>query len=92
MPFRIDFVSEKAGIWCWRIKGINGRDVYGTLSTGENGRGLYQVAIGSRRTLVIPERFYVPTNLPNGEANLLLALVLEQMDWGPELNQAGEAA
>ncbi|WP_148290872.1 hypothetical protein [Sulfuricella denitrificans] len=90
MPFRIDNVSQKASVWYWRIKGIDGRDVYGTLSTGQNGRGLYQVAIGFTRILVVPERFYVPSNLPSGEACLLLALTLEQMDWGPEVNQDGE--
>ncbi|TCV85823.1 hypothetical protein [Sulfurirhabdus autotrophica] len=92
MAYRIDNVSENTGIWCWKVKGINGKGVYGTLTTGLNGRGLYQVNMGIRHTLIIPERFHVPPDLPTGEASLLLGLALDQMGWGPEVNQEGEIA
>ncbi len=79
MTYRIGNVSENTGIWCWKVKGINGKGVYGTLTTGQNERGLYQVNMDIRHTLIIPERFHVSADLPTGEANLLLELALDQM-------------
>lgn len=90
MPFRIDSVSEMTGGWSWRVKGIRGQGIYGTLATGKGGRGLYQVEMGNMRPLIVPDLFYVPSGLPKGEAKILLSLALERLDWGPEVNQEGD--
>jgi len=108
MTFRIDDVSqcnlgESGGrFWHWRIKGVDGRGVYGSIVTDTLGRGLYVLEgpgileYGERiwprraRCLIAPRDSYVSLEMSPRLARELLALVLDSLGWGPRVDQAGE--
>jgi len=63
MTFRIDEAWRHTGGWKFRIKGIEGKSVYGTLLTDDDGRGLYLIEFEpelppiNRPELIPPKEF-----------------------------------
>lgn len=92
MTFRIDRVVkhtsiERVGRWEWDIKGLEGHGIYCTLSTGENGQGLYLVNLAEHEQIIESSRFAVPLKATHVEAREILASALYGMGWGPEVDQ-----
>lgn len=93
MTFRIDYSRRHEGEWEFRIKGIEGKGVYGAVLTDGNGRGLYlkgfepELPPFNRQELVPPEGFHVPPEATPEQANRLLAVTLNRLGWGPEVDQ-----
>lgn len=87
MTFRIDSVHCKTGSWQWEIKGLKGHGIYCSLGTDEKGCGLYQIEMQQREQILPPERFEIPPGTEKAEANRLLAKALNDIGWGPQVDQ-----
>ena len=95
MTFRIDYIRRRhEDEWEFDIKGIEGRGVYGIVLTDGKGRGLYLKGPEpdfppsfNRRELLPPEEFRVPPDATPEEATRLLAVALNRIGWGPEVDQ-----
>ena len=96
MTIRIDQVRQKGDLWEFDIKGIQGQGVYGSLVTGDDGRGLYIKHLRfdlpsppyfEREDLVSPETFHIPAGTSPTEASRLAAQALVALGWGPEVDQ-----
>jgi hypothetical protein len=108
MTFRIDGVSiwtlGESGqrFWHWRIKGIEGRGVYGSIVSNPQGRGMY-ILEGSEmltllrpdgyqrvRCLMAPRDVYVSFEQSPVIAREVLAIVLLCAGWGPRVDERGD--
>ena len=92
MTYRIDYVSKSkipGYAWCFEIKGFEGRGEYITMYTDQDGRKLYSFASTSIELITGTEAFEVPTDATKAEAYRALALFLDQLGWGPMVDQAG---
>ena len=96
MTFRIDEMELGSSGWRVQIKGMEGKGIYGRLTTAPDGRGLFVVddqdismRKPGRRLLAEPE-FCVPPDTKPEDAMRRVADALERLGWGPEVNQAGK--
>jgi hypothetical protein len=92
MTYRIDLVKKStipSYAWRFEIKGFEGRGEYVTLYTDQDGRKLY--SLGSIDLVLVAgtEAFEVPKEASVAEAYRALALFLDQLGWGPMVDQAG---
>jgi hypothetical protein len=90
MAFRIDDTGCKLGVRNWRIKGINGEGIYGSLVTGAEGQGLYLSDMGTLDEMLTAEQFSVSSTASPEEGSRKLSATLKRIGWGPEVNQIGE--
>jgi hypothetical protein len=95
MTFRIDSVSKidlNGECWLFEIKGYEGRGEYMTLYTDVEGRTPRPISAPPGQTAgVIPgtEAFFVPITATKAVAQATLAQQLQQLGWGPMVDQAG---
>lgn len=96
MTIRIDQIRRQGNLWEFGIKGMKGQGVYGTLITGDDGRGLYikhqrfdmpKPPYYEREDLIAPESFFIPNDSSPEQASRLVALALIKLGWGPEVDR-----
>lgn len=89
MTIRITSIERTAfgGHYAWQlnIKGIRGEGVYGQVSTGTDGHGLYYNAFCEKPTeLLPPARFYAHPGLTAEQVVHRVAACLVCVGWGEE--------
>ena len=88
MTFRIDSLEKRKTYWSASIKGVEGAGVYGRLKVGNSGRGLTLLSAPEHdeRVLLNEKAFTIPENATKDEALLLLSDALNDLGWGPEVD------
>lgn len=95
MTFRIDYVDRHDGVWEFRIKGIRGGGVYGSLYTDDQGRwlsfteGFALMSAGNMQLALSRDEFVIPAEASEQEACRLLTAALVRLGWGPQVDRIG---